>query len=646
MYMDSQNRQFGAWRLDDQAQSSAVKFSIFIPDRTKDSQQYEATRDGVPDFGDPKIQSIRVAGNFQTSLGQQNWTLDPANSMQRTAHPSGWVWTYTTPVALSAGFYEYKYIVTFQNAEVRWVGDPCSRYGGQDVVNENSGFVVGPGPVSSTAPLPGPRRPLRDLVIYELNIDDFTDSFRYSDASMGSRSALDAVGEKLDYLAETLGVNAILFMPWTAWANDLYSWGYTPYQYFSVEHRYTNDITDASPNHESNQLSRLRNLINACHSRGIHVIMDGVFNHVGPDTSTSFLGFPYRWLYLNPDACPYVGKFGGTFQGLKDLDYHSGCTQQFIADVCFYWMDEFQIDGIRFDNTTNFYIAGETRGLPQLLTAIRTHANDANFSLTLEHLDLSASSVTNSTDANSYWNNALNQCGFDYLWSGNVDSRLMAALDNHAGLQQGKVATLYLSNHDHSHVTWQAGARANIGSMNWFRTQPYAIALLTAPGAPLIQNGQEFGEDHWIPEDDHNTGRRVQTRPLRWEFTGDPIGVATLDLYSKLIQIRKDHAALRSDNFYPAGWADWQTQFNPQGYGIDCSKQVVIYHRWGNDGATLQRFIVVLNFSPLDQYVDVPFPANGVWTDLLNGRIETVSNYLLGGWQVNSNWGNVFYRQD
>jgi hypothetical protein len=52
------------------------------------------------------------------------------------------------------------------------------------------------------------------------------------------------------------------------------------------------------------------------------------------------------------------------------------------------------------------------------------------------------------------------------------------------------IATTYLSNHDHSHITWQAGARHNEGSKQWYRTQPYAITLLTSPGTPMIQNGQ------------------------------------------------------------------------------------------------------------------------------------------------------------
>lgn len=646
-YMNSAERQFGAWMTDDTwtdaPKKSPVKFSIFFPDRTKDPQQYE-DRPGEAGghYGEPHIKSIRVAGTFQTELGQVNWTENNANSLQPdNSHPKGTVWAWQTP-ALSPGFYDYKYIVEFENGSKRWVSDPCSRYGGADVISQNSGFVVGRSPIPTTQPL-AVRKPLQDLILYELNIDDFTDEFRFTTGPLNSRTALDAVRQKLDYLTGELGITAILFMPWTAWANDLYSWGYTPYQYFSVEHRYTNN--DFESGHEIKQRSRLRQLVTECHTRGIHVIMDGVFNHVGPDISPDYSGFPYRWLYENPDASPYCGTFGGTFPGLKDLNYYNACTQEFIRDVCFYWMDEFQIDGIRFDNTVNFYIAGEPRGLPKLLEDIDAHQPNSNFSLTLEHMDMSAAGVTNTTKATSYWNNGQYQSAFDYLWNDQINPTLLRVLDSHAGLDPGKVATTYMSNHDHSHATWQCGARSNVGSMNWFRTQPGAIALFTSPGTPMIQNGQEFAEDHWIPEDDHNTGRRVKPRPLRWGYLDDPIGAAMKDLYARLINIRKSYPGLRSDNFYPAGWETWQTQFNPQGYGIDVQKQVLIYHRWGTDEhGHLQRFIVVVNFSTNDQWVDVPFPDNGQWTDLLNDGVRvSPSQYWVSNWKVNSNWGNIFF---
>ena len=55
------------------------------------------------------------------------------------------------------------------------------------------------------------------------------------------------------------------------------------------------------------------------------------------------------------------------------------------------------------------------------------------------------------------------------------------------------------------------------------------------------------------------------------------------------------------------------------GYGVDSARRLAIYHRWGKgDDGRLERFIVVLNFSDDDQWTDIPFSTNGVWTDLLN----------------------------
>jgi len=640
MYM---REKFGAWQVGDREEGGAIQFKLFFPDREKDCSQYAASRRDengniVPDFGDPKIESIQVAGDFQRFVGQTEWDFEGAPHLQKQDdHPKGWVWAYQTDRELPAGFYQYKYYVTFQNGTKRIVGDPCSRYGGSE--NQNSALVVG-GSNPTVTPL-ADRKHLRDLVVYELMIDDFTDEYR------AERAPLDAVRDKLPYLKDELGINAILCMPWTAWPGYCYSWGYTPYQYFSVEYRYAN--AEGKP---AEKLSWLMNLISACHDRGIHVFMDGVFNHVGDVAPCGDVaaGFPYLWLYQNPDACPYVGQFGGRFPGLKDLDFNNGCTQAFIRDVCLYWIDDFKIDGIRFDNTSNFYVPGDQRGLPQLLKDVREHVEgqgQRNFALILEHLALEAAGIANETGATSYWNNELYQRCFDYLWRRQVDSRIMGALDTHVGLGFEKVATVYLSNHDHSHVTWQAGACSNAGALEWYRTQPYAIALLTCPGAPMIQNGQEFGEDHWIMEDDQGMNRRVRPRPLRWDFVNDRAGSRLLWLYSKLTELRNQHPSLRSDNLYPDRWETWQTQFNPAGYGVDVEKQVVIYHRWGRgDDDRLERFIVVLNCSPSSQCVDIPFSTNGEWQDVLNGRRDTVTDYRLGGQWIESNWGRVYLQRE
>jgi len=638
MYM---SERFGAFQIGVDEHKGAIEFKIFFPDRAVEPGQHlsQPRHDPVPNYGDPEIEKIQVVGDFQLpALGQPNWDVASAPTMTREPHPKGFVYRYRTPVELPAEFYQYKYFVTFKGGEIRWVGDPCARYGGSE--NQNSGVVVG-GSRLTVKPLPGGRKPLRDLVIYELMIDDFTDEFR------GWRAPIDAVCDKLKYLREDLGANAILFMPWTAWPGDDFSWGYTPYQYFSVEYRYANALRAPAE-----KLSWLKNLISKCHELGIHVIMDGVFNHVGDRpvaADGTAYGFPYHWLYKNPAASPYTGRFGNTFPGLQELDFHNACTREFIRDVCFYWMDEFGIDGIRLDNTVNFYIPGNPDGLPQLLSDIRDHAlakGEQNFSLTLEHIDMSAADVVKNTAATSYWHNGLYEAASGGLPRRQIEPRLLCALDSHAYLPDDRVATTYISNHDHSHVAWWAGEMTQSGGREWYWSQPYAMALLTAPGAPMIQNGQEFTQDYWIVEWEDGGNRRVHPRPLWWSLVGDRFGAASLAAYKKLTAIRHAYPALRSSNFYPARWQDWQTRFNPEGYGLDTARQLLIYHRWGQaDDGALERFIIVLNFSSSSQKTDVPFSADGTWEELLeNGRVH-VSGFWLRDQTIKAHWGKIYYRK-
>jgi hypothetical protein len=311
-------------------------------------------------------------------------------------------------------------------------------------------------------------------------------------------------------------------------------------------------------------------------------------------------------------------------------------------------MDAFEIDGIRFDNTVNFYLPGRQEGLPRLLADIRAHAaqiGKPEFPLILEHLDPDAAMITNQTAATSYWNNEQYQSCARYLRAGRIDQHVMTGLDSLRGLAAEKVATTYIANHDHSHVAWLAGASEEKGGLRWYRTQPYLIALLTSPGAPMIQNGQEFAEDYWIMEDDEKTNRRVKPRPLRWDFATDRVGEPLLAHYRRLITLRNEHPALRSPHLYPAQWETWQTQFNTEGYGVDVPRQLVIFHRWSDgDNEPKERFIVVINYGATDQWVDIPFSANGVWHDLLNDRVDTVNGLRLANQQINSYWGRLYWQ--
>src|SRR2546423_454072 len=188
---------------------------------------------------DTQIENISVAGTFQSKIGEGDWDFSKRHFLTKSSTTDspkeGEFWTLKLDYDLPEGFYEYKYQVTFKDPgkTVRKVADPCARYSGQDP--QSSGFVVGGSTASENVVTTlRERKALRDLVVYELHIGDFTAEYR------GSRAPLDAVRDKLDHL-EKLGINAILFMPWTAFKDKNYDWGYSPFQYFAVEYAYAND---------------------------------------------------------------------------------------------------------------------------------------------------------------------------------------------------------------------------------------------------------------------------------------------------------------------------------------------------------------------------------------------------------------------
>lgn len=619
-----QYSQFGAY--DD---NRRARFSVFFPGPNQYSRG-----------GDPKIKELKVVGTFQ----QPAWSEATALRLEPRSFEGGTLYEAVT-APLPDGFYEYKYQVTFQNGDHRTVSDPCARYGGPR--HENSGVVIGGSQPGDNIVKPlGSRLDLRDLIIYELMIDDFTASYRQG------RAPVDAVMDKLDYIRD-LGFNAIEFMPWTAWPGDAFSWGYDPFLYFAVEHRFV-----AEPLEPAEKISRLKRLISECHQRGLHVIMDGVYNHV--EKSEKGFGFPYYWLYQDPGDCPFIGRFGDA--GFMDeIDFGNQCTAQFILDVCRYWIDVFGIDGLRLDYTKGFYIGDgpETAGLPRLIAGIRRHLATKEddfrqkFPIIIEHLEgYNAIDIANRVDATGCWYDEMIWRARDYLYGRGIDPRIMRLLNTAREFGTGRTPVTYIENHDHSEiaaVASGAGYADQFRRDKWHRAQPYLIALLTCSGAPLLYNGQEFADGYWMPEgyEETQTLRRVVPRPKNWDLSDDTTGRWMRHLVQALIFIRRDHPALRSPNFHPANWDTGMQKPDSNGYGVDVDKDTVIYHRWGqaSDGQ-LEQFIIVLNFSDAAQTIDIPLPGGGVWEDLLScWRVTLPSGDRLRQQSIGANWGHVLYKK-
>ncbi|GGM88799.1 malto-oligosyltrehalose trehalohydrolase [Dyadobacter beijingensis] len=154
---------------------------------------------------------------------------------------------------------------------------------------------------------------LKDYIIYELHAGTFT--------SEGSFAAIET---KLDYLLQ-LGVNAIEIMPLSQFAGDR-NWGYDGVFPYSVQHSY------GGP-------GALQRLVNACHEKGIAVVLDLVYNHLGPEGNIlGAFGHYFTDKYNTPwgDAINFD-------------DAWSDAVRHYFVQNALMWFRDFHIDGLRLD---------------------------------------------------------------------------------------------------------------------------------------------------------------------------------------------------------------------------------------------------------------------------------------------------------
>jgi pullulanase len=104
----------GAWQVGDDIAGGRAEFRVFFPTGPN-----------------PEIDAIRVTGHFQQMLGGSNWDFASGLPLDKdTSDPRGSFWTAQTSADLPASFYQYKYLVTFNDDSSRKVSDPRTRYSG------------------------------------------------------------------------------------------------------------------------------------------------------------------------------------------------------------------------------------------------------------------------------------------------------------------------------------------------------------------------------------------------------------------------------------------------------------------------------------------------------------------------------------
>ncbi|HBE16482.1 MAG TPA: malto-oligosyltrehalose trehalohydrolase [Cyanobacteria bacterium UBA11149] len=172
--------------------------------------------------------------------------------------------------------------------------------------------------------------PLADLIIYELHVGTFT-----------PEGTFEAIISRLPQLQE-IGINAIELMPVAQFPGDR-NWGYDGVYPFAVQDSYGG-------------VAGLKGLVDACHQQGIAVILDVVYNHLGPEGNYTANFAPY---FTNKYQTPWGSA-------LNFDDAYSDGVRNFFIENALYWLRDYHIDALRLDAIHAIYDYGGKHFLAEL----------------------------------------------------------------------------------------------------------------------------------------------------------------------------------------------------------------------------------------------------------------------------------------
>ena len=427
-------------------------------------------------------------------------------------------------------------------------------------------------------------------IIYELHIG----TFHRPDAST-SGTFYTAI-EKLDYLKE-LCVNYVELMPVTSMAQS-HGWGYAPNYIFSVENAYGGR-------------RGLLDFVKACHEKGIGVILDVVYNHFFLETDL----WQYDGWSENDRGGIYFynDERGDTPWGGRP-DYGRPEVRQFILDNVTMWMAEFKIDGLRIDSTIymrNIDGNNDKHDLDiadawSLLGEINALAHKINpNSLMIAEDNSSNAGIVQPVSKGGMEFNAQWEVGFPHVIrdslgiTNNPDQPRLEGISfelNRTYSDSAFDKVIFSDSHDTaangSVRLNEAVTPGNAGSV--FARQRTLLAsatTLTAPGIPMLLQGQEFMQE----------GSFNDWQMLDWDKTTQFAGI--VDAHKHLID-------LRTNTF---GNTKGLTGQFTNLFHRDDDNNVIAYHRW-DKGGPLDDTLVIINFDKnrLKKY-EISLPTSGEW---------------------------------
>ncbi|HWX18443.1 MAG TPA: alpha-amylase family glycosyl hydrolase [Candidatus Binatia bacterium] len=524
----------------------------------------------------PNATSVYVPGTFN------NWSTTATPLVQeRTNGAVDGIWSADVAGVTNGSHYKY-YI---NNNGAIWKHDPRSRWvtaagtasGADDLVYDPTAFNWSGD--SLTPPS------LNDLFIYELHMGTFPSS--------SAPNRFIAATNKLDYL-RSLGANVVELMPIAGFGNSGSSWGYDPAQLFAVD------------NSQYGGPDGFKTFVQACHARGIAVMVDVVHNHYGT-------GLLDMW---NFDGWSGTNSLGGggiyfyesntnlqiTPWGYTRPNFSSQQVADFVQDNFTLWLSEYHVDGFRWDTPSTMM-----------------HGNDGSYITAAGNLitAINAMMHTNYSGKISIAEDVYNAFGFDSAWDTSYPYKVTPVLTNTAdagrdmtaianavkdnvryGGLAGSGRVAFLESHDVVGdlnggvrlVTAIDPATPNSYRARKLSTLGAAVAL-TAPGVPMIFQGQEMLENQAFDS----------SLPVDWTKT---------NTYSRIVQFYRDLISTRRDlKGYTPGLEGDQCSV----YQVDNVNKLVAFHRW-KSAATNQDVVVVANFANATRSnYSLNFPSAGNW---------------------------------
>lgn len=483
----------------------------------------------------PNVRRVWVGGDFN------NWTETPMNlSLDKK-----WWWVYVDNTLPDQ---KYKFAIEkYRWTNHHWMSDPAAKKneyspamdteGNRSYIIDQSKYQWGDGAWGK----PG----FEYYNIYQLHIRTFCTQ---GDEAYYGWGTFTSATNKFDYIKD-LGFTAIEPLPIQEFAGDM-SWGYNYVLFYAPETAYTASLES---------VDSLKLFVDTAHQKGMAVILDLVFNHMGAsDDVLGGLDPSIDW--NNPQTYWYSGK---TDWGPK-FNYANPMVQKFLTDSAIYFVQHYHVDGFRFDATA-FMWGGDT-GSP---------GGSFLYNMTREIKSRMGSDVILIAENLPVDDWITGDGGFDRQWNADSAHTLKKLFtDGPGAVSMDEIETVinwsipgvnYLVSHDEAANGKQRTAADLHYTRSWGNDEYDAqyqqltglATVFMAKGIPMMLQGDEFlegfyNDSYWGPP--YNSQFFVDSKPLSWNADyydrsdGWPNrwrAGATAQATKDLMWIRRNNAAIR-----------------------------------------------------------------------------------------------------